>query len=104
MTAEDVIKGFREDAPEDAERAAYANELFQEAIRLGMELNNQYHTPEEIREIMGRLTGKEIAPDFRLFPRSIRTSGKISPLGGMCSSTPAVTSRTRAGLRLEMAR
>lgn len=68
MTAEDVIKGFREDAPEDAERAAYANELFQEAIRLGMELNNQYHTPEEIREIMGRLTGKEIAPDFRLSP------------------------------------
>ena len=73
MTAEDVIKEFREDAPEDAERAAYANELFQEAIRLGMELNNQYHTPEEIRDIM-------------------------------CSSTPAVTSRTRAGLRLEMAR
>ena len=36
MTAEDVIKGFREDAPEDAERAAYANELFQEAIRLGV--------------------------------------------------------------------
>ena len=59
MTAEDVIRGFREDVPEDAERAAYANELFQEAIRLGMELNNQYHTPEEIREIMGRLTGKK---------------------------------------------
>lgn len=66
MTAEDVIKGFREDAPEDAERAAYANELFQEAIRLGMELNNQYHTPEEIREIMGRhsLRGRP--------PRSLR--------------------------------
>ena len=53
MTAEDVIRGFRENAPEDAKRAAYANELFQEAIRLGMVLNNQYHTPEEIREIMG---------------------------------------------------
>ena len=49
MTAEDVILGFREDVPEDTERAAYVNELFQEAIRLGMELNNQYHTPEELR-------------------------------------------------------
>lgn len=68
MTAEDVIRGFRENAPEGAKRAAYANELFQEAIRLGMVLNNQYHTPEEIREVMGRLTGKEIAPGFRLFP------------------------------------
>ncbi|MEY8260917.1 hypothetical protein AALA80_11250 [Oscillospiraceae bacterium 50-60] len=81
MTAEDVIKGFREDAPEDAERAAYANELFQEAIRLGMELNNQYHTPEEIREIMGRLTGKEIAPDFRLFPPFYTDFGKNIAIG-----------------------
>ena len=81
MTAEDVIKGFREDAPEDAERAAYANELFQEAIRLGMELNNQYHTPEEIREIMGRLTGKEIASDFRLFPPFYTDFGKNITIG-----------------------
>lgn len=58
MTAADVIRGFREDAIEDAERAAYANELFQEAIRLGMELNNQYHTPEEIWEIMEKLYRK----------------------------------------------
>ena len=81
MTAEDVIRGFREDAPEDAEWAAYANELFQEAIRLGMELNNQYHTPEEIREIMGRLTGKEIAPDFRLFPPFYTDFGKNITIG-----------------------
>lgn len=27
MTAEDVIQGFREDTPEDAERAAYATIL-----------------------------------------------------------------------------
>lgn len=81
MTAEDVIKGFQEDAPEDAKRAAYANELFQEAIRLGMELNNQYHTPEEIREIMGRLTGKEIASDFRLFPPFYTDFGKNITIG-----------------------
>jgi len=81
MTAEDVIKGVWEDAPEDAERMAYANELFQEAIRLGVELNNQYHTPEEIREIMGRLTGKEIAPDFRLFPPFYTDFGKNITIG-----------------------
>ena len=81
MTAEDVIKGVWEDAPEDAERMAYANELFQEAIRLGMELNNQYHTPEEIRKIMGRLTGKEIAPDFRLFPPFYTDFGKNITIG-----------------------
>ena len=81
MTAEDVIRGFREDAPEDAARTAYANELFQEAIRLGMELNNQYHTPEEIREIMGRLTGKKIDPTFRLFPPFYTDFGKNITIG-----------------------
>lgn len=81
MTAADVINGFRENAIEDAEWAAYANELFQEAIRLGMELNNQYHTPEEIREIMGRLTGKKIDLTFRLFPPFYTDFGKNITIG-----------------------
>lgn len=59
MTIEEVIEGFQENAEENTERDAYADTLFQEAVRIGMELNNQYHTPEEIREIMGRLTGKK---------------------------------------------
>lgn len=33
-----------------------------------MELNMQYHTPEEIREIMGRLIGKKVDGSFRMFP------------------------------------
>lgn len=81
MTAADVIRGFREDAIEDVEQATYANELFQEAIRLGLELNNQYHTPEEIREIMGRLTGKEVDPAFRLFPPFYTDFGKNITIG-----------------------
>lgn len=68
MTVKDVIDGFWEGAKENTERDAYANELFQEAVWIGMELNNQYHTPEELREIMGRLTGKKIDDAFRLFP------------------------------------
>ncbi len=81
MTASDVINGFRDDAVESEELVACANELFQEAIRLGMELNNQYHTPEEIREIMGRLTGKEIDPTFRLFPPFYTDFGKNISIG-----------------------
>lgn len=68
MTVEEVISGFREEAEEDRERSAYACILFQEAIQIGIELNNQYHTPEELREIMERLTGKKVDETFRLFP------------------------------------
>lgn len=81
MTVMDIINGFQEGATESPEMAAYAGELFQEAIRLGMELNNQYHTPEEIREIMGRLTGKKIDSTFRLFPPFYTDFGKNITIG-----------------------
>lgn len=81
MTVEEVIAGFREEAEEDRERSAYACILFQEAIRIGMELNNHYHTPEELREIMGRLTGKKIDDTFRLFPPFYTDFGKNITIG-----------------------
>ena len=46
-----------------------------------MELNNQYHTPEELREIMGRLTGKKIDDTFRLFPPFYTDFGKNITIG-----------------------
>ncbi len=81
MTIKEVIDGFREDAGENLERNAYANELFQEAIRIGMELNTQYHTPEEIREIMERLIGKKIDDSFRMFPPFYTDFGKNITIG-----------------------
>ena len=81
MTIKEVIDGFREDAEQNAERDAYAKELFQEAIKIGMELNNQYHTPEELREIMSRLTGKQIDDSFRLFPPFYTDFGKNITIG-----------------------
>ena len=57
------------------------DELCQEAIRVSMELNNQYHTPEELREIMGRLTGKSIDDSFRLFPPFYTDFGKNITIG-----------------------
>lgn len=65
----------------NAERDAYANELFQEAVRIGMELNTKYHTPEELREIMGRLTGKQIDRSFRMFPPFYTDFGKNITIG-----------------------
>lgn len=76
MTVKEVIEGFREGAEKNAERDTYADMLFQEAIRIGIELNNSYHTPEELREIMGRLTGKNIDGTFRLFPPFYTDFGK----------------------------
>lgn len=81
MTVREVIEGFREDAGENAERDIYANELFQEAVRIGMELNMHYHTPAEIREIMGRLIGKKVDDSFRMFPPFYTDFGKNITIG-----------------------
>lgn len=55
--------------------------LAQEALRLTAELNESYHTPEEIREIMERLTGKPVDESFRLFPPFYTDCGKNLTIG-----------------------
>ncbi|MBD5168991.1 MAG: sugar O-acetyltransferase [Oscillibacter sp.] len=81
MTAEDVIKAFQEGATESAEQKAYANILFQEAIQITMEINNRYHTPEELIALMEQLTGKTVDPSFRLFPPFYTDFGKNITIG-----------------------
>lgn len=81
MTVNDVIDSYREDAQENAEINAYANLLYQEAIRIGVEMNTAYHTPEELREIMGRLIGKKVDDTFRLFPPFYTDFGKNITIG-----------------------
>ncbi len=43
-------------------------EVITEAQRIIAELNTGYHTPEEIRDIMSRLTGTEVDQDLWLLP------------------------------------
>ncbi|MGH0052523.1 MAG: DapH/DapD/GlmU-related protein [Sphaerochaetaceae bacterium] len=55
--------------------------LSQEALRITMELNNAYHTPEEICILMERLTGKPVDASFGLFPPFHTDCGKNITLG-----------------------
>lgn len=81
MNVQDVIDSFREGASEISERTEFSKNLFQEAIRITMKLNSQYHTPEEIRIIMTELTGKKIDDTFRLFPPFYTDFGKNIEFG-----------------------
>ena len=55
--------------------------LSQEALRLTAELNNTYRTPEEIREIFTRLTGRPVDESFSLFPPFYTDCGKNITVG-----------------------
>ena len=55
--------------------------LSQEAIRITMQINNSYHTREEIIALMSELTGKPIHDTFALFPPFYTDCGKNLTIG-----------------------
>lgn len=57
------------------------NELSQQALKITMEINNKYHTPEEIVELFSKLTGKNVDKSFRLFPPFHTDCGKNITVG-----------------------
>lgn len=109
---QEVVDGYLGKLPESSQtpdrkalRSSWAAQISQDAMRLYTSLNSQYHTPLEICQIMSEITGKEVDSTFRIFPPFfIRTLARIPFLASMYLSIPAVTSRTRAALRLAIMR
>lgn len=52
-----------------------------EARRITFELNNAYHTPEEVRNLLSRLFGKTVDESFRVFPPFYTDFGKNITVG-----------------------
>lgn len=70
--------------------------MSQEAIRICMEINNCYHTPEELRALMAELIGAMWTRVSRSFRRSTATVAGTSTSGAMCSSMRVVSFKIRA--------
>lgn len=81
ITIEEVIRGFGKETAKSEERIAFTKELIEDAIKISMELNTKYHTPDEIIEIMERLIGKKLDKNFRLFPPIYADFGKNITIG-----------------------
>jgi acetyltransferase-like isoleucine patch superfamily enzyme len=59
----------------------YMHALSQEALRITMENNGRYHTPEELNALMRELTAHPDMPDVGLFPPFYTDCGKNIHLG-----------------------
>ena len=59
----------------------YMHIAAQNALKLTAELNSGYHTPEEIRALFSRITGKKVDPSFSLFPPFYTDCGKNITVG-----------------------
>ena len=51
-----------------SEELEYCSYLTQEALKVTMELNNAYHTPEEVQDLFAKLTGSEVNRSLALVP------------------------------------
>ena len=70
-----------EEKPVEEEMLGIFNELSQEALKITMEINNKYHTPDEIVSLFSKLTGKNVDSSFRLFPPFYTDCGKNITVG-----------------------
>lgn len=54
----------------------YMGYLAQEALKITVEMNSKYHTPEEVHELMEKLIGRKVGEGFAMFPPFYTDCGK----------------------------
>ncbi|UPQ85122.1 sugar O-acetyltransferase [Ignavigranum ruoffiae] len=59
----------------------FMHQLSQDALKLTMKMNHDYHTEDEIRELMSQLTGSKIDQSFSMFPPFYTDCGKHIKIG-----------------------
>lgn len=78
------------------EMIAFMREQSDNTHRLLFDLNNSYHTPEEIVALFSRITDSKVHESFRMFPPFYyRFPERISTWGKMSSSTLVVSFKTK---------
>ena len=83
MTCEEYLSNMKPGYIVDAgsEDHLVMHELSQRALKITMELNNKYHTKEEIVQLMSELTGQKIDESFGMFPPFYTDCGRNIHIG-----------------------
>ena len=89
------------EVPEGSPAHLYMHQLSQEAIRLTMELNNRYHTPQEIVDLMRQITGHPVDNTFAMFPPFYTDCGKNLKIGKHVFFNSGVKIQDQGGVTIE---
>ncbi len=83
MDLQDFLDHVRRGAVVEAgsPQHAFLHEAAQEALRVTAELNTGFRTPDEVRALLARLTGRPVDPSVALFPPFHCEFGKNLTLG-----------------------
>ncbi len=103
MNMEQFIEYCREGnaiSGEDKELHGLLTTCSYEAQRITMELNNSYHTQEEIVNLFEQLTGEKIDPSFMCFPPFYTDFGKNIKFGKNVFLNTGCSFQDRGGIRI----
>lgn len=78
----------------------YMHYLSQQALKITMEINNSYHTEEQLRALMAKLTGREIDESFSLFPPIYTDCGKNLKIGKNVFINEGCTFQDQGGIEI----
>lgn len=83
MDLQEFLDRMNSGAPitDDGDLHHFMHEITEETLRLTAELNNKYHTQEEVRALFSQITGKPTPEGFRLFPPFYANIGRNISVG-----------------------
>lgn len=82
MTLQEFLQHTADRKPlRGPEIGRFMNEMSDEARRITCQMNNAYHTPDEIRVLLAQLTGHPVPDTVRVFPPLYADFGKNIHLG-----------------------
>ncbi|WP_282920441.1 hypothetical protein [Ignavigranum ruoffiae] len=80
----------------------FMHQLSQDALKLTMKMNHDYHTEDEIRELMSQLTGSKIDQSFSMFPPFYTDCAKHIKIGKNVFINTACMFQDQGELKSEM--
>ena len=103
MNIEEFIKHCKEGNPissEDKELAPLLYECSQNAIKVTMQINNSYHTTDEVRKLFEQLTGEKIDESFTCFPPFYTDFGRNIKIGKNVFFNTGCSFQDRGGITI----
>ena len=103
MNIEEFIKHCKEGNPissKDKELAPLLYECSQNAIKVTMQINNSYHTTDEVRKLFEQLTGEKIDGSFTCFPPFYTDFGRNIKIGKNVFFNTGCSFQDRGGITI----
>ena len=103
MTFEEYLSNMKPGYTVDggSEDHLIMHELSQRALKITMELNNKYHTKEEIVQLMSELTGQKIDESFGMFPPFYTDCGRNIHIGNNVFINAGCKFQDQGGIYIE---